>query len=96
MEVSKVLKDRLMGFASHLCVIRRPSQSILSSHLPISGVCCLTLLFPQPVESLPGQVTGLQPQIRAPIWPSLLKEFQGSVCWVSLRQEPIPLPRGLV
>lgn len=89
--VSEVLKDRLMWFAGRLCVIRTPSQSILSSHLPIPGICCLTLLLPQPAESLPGQVTGLQRQIQAPIWPSAEGAPEVSVLGLSeARAHPTP------
>lgn len=40
------------------------TRSLLSSHLPISGVCCLTVLLPHPAEKLPCQATGLHPKSR--------------------------------
>lgn len=45
-------------------VTRTPSQRVLSSHLPTTGICCLTLVIRQPAGHRPGQVTGLHPKSR--------------------------------
>lgn len=92
---------RLMWFESHLCVIKTPSQSILSSHLPISGVCCLTLLLPQAAESLPCQAICLNPKSGPyltlttegvlQMWPP----FPGPGCWGLCEAEAHPTPQNL-
>lgn len=63
------VSKKLMWFANHFCVIKTSSPSILLSHLPISGVCCLTLLPRQPAEMLPCQATDLYPKSRPPFDP---------------------------
>lgn len=68
-----------MWFVSHPCVIRAPSQGLLSSHLPIA------LLLPPKGAGCPARpyLTPLSPHpLKGP-----RKQGEGS-----LRQEPVPLP----
>ena len=74
-----------MWFECHLFVIKTLSQSILSSHLPISGICCLILLLPQPAAGCPASQLDSTP---GSLWTLLVEGVPADV-------DPFPRARVL-